>query len=741
MGMKTLSTYIFTAVNRTVILLAGLLIINFSGSGQESREDKRSEIVEVIDGAKYYIHFVKEGETLTLISGIYEVAPSEILSKNPGLTEILKTGQIIKIPFTARGKKPEDNLMIYDREVIYHIVKKQESLFGIAKKYNVKITDIQSLNPGLAEQINEGQLLKIPRNEPADKPEIEQAFTLHEVRQSETLYSISKLYGLTTGDIKDFNPGLTDTIRTGQIIKIPGEENFTSESKKPAVTIKNYTVHKVSSGETLYSIARQYGVNIDSVYAYNTGLSSGIYPGQEIRIPLRRNPVDYISHTVRSGEKLQTISEKYNVSKKDIKNENPDKGNKYVEGETIRIPVDKGSLITQKPDTIREVIEKPQAEVMVEAEDPSKKVYNVALLVPFSLEVMDSLNPTDIDYFDKLSRLKSFRFIQFYEGFLIAADSLEKQGFRLNLFVYDVDNDPEKVDAIRKSSEIKRMDLIIGPFFNKSFTPIAELAKNYEISIVNPLSERDEVVKGNPFVFKIKPSPESQAVYAARYIAENYNQSNVLVIRANSLSFKNTATQIDLVLREKNFISTGSDPQKMLTDINYNIEHFQGVLNNLKKGTRNVIIIPTDDKVFSLDVVSKLNQLHRTYNILLFGLPDWSEFTDIETQHLHNLDFHTVVAGYTDYDDPKIIELVKKFRSKYKTEPQEVKYAFDGFDIGWYFMNALMQFNKNFPDRIEKINQGLTQGSYFFERSGEDGYLNNHWIIVKYNNYKVVKAR
>ncbi len=285
------------------------------------------------------------------------------------------------------------------------------------------------------------------------------------------------------------------------------------------------------------------------------------------------------------------------------------------------------------------------------------------------------------------------------------------------------------------------MDLIVGPFFNKTFTPIAELAKNYEINIVNPLSERDEVVKGNPFVFKIKPSPESQAIYAARYIADNYNHSNILVIRSNSLSFKNTATQIENVLREKHFVSAGSDPGKLLTDINYNMDHFQSVVNNLKKECRNIIIIPTDDKVFSLDIVSKLNQLHRTYEIILFGLPDWSEFSDVESQHLHNLNFHTVLPGYTDYNDPKIIKLIEKFRSKYKTDPQEEKYAYDGFDIGWYFLSSLKKFNRNFASELENIYPTLTQGPFLFTRSAEDGYINNRWIVVKYENYKVVQLR
>jgi ABC-type branched-subunit amino acid transport system substrate-binding protein len=148
----------------------------------------------------------------------------------------------------------------------------------------------------------------------------------------------------------------------------------------------------------------------------------------------------------------------------------------------------------------------------------------------------------------------SFRFINFYEGFLLAVDSMNDAGMKLNLFVYDVDNTEEKINRVLHASELSRMDLIIGPLFSEAFKKLADFAKIYEINIINPLSAREEVIFGNPNVFKIKPSSSSQIDKLTLFIQDHFPESNVVIVRHNKYKYQADVSYI------RNYLNSNRNP-------------------------------------------------------------------------------------------------------------------------------------------------------------------------------------
>ncbi|MCU0370880.1 MAG: LysM peptidoglycan-binding domain-containing protein [Bacteroidales bacterium] len=195
-------------------------------------------------------------------------------------------------------------------------------------------------------------------------------------------------------------------------------------------------------------------------------------------------------HTVQALENYYTLSLKYDISIDALKQANPGIANPGV-GDVLVIP---GKSTMQA---------EPGLADCARLRKEKNELYRVALMVPFSLEqVADSLWKENLDPL-KINELSPFRFIQFYHGFMLAADSLRQKGLNVEIHVYDIDHQTSKAMSVIHKPELKKMDLIFGPLFKNSFSIVAEFALENNIPVINPLSPRNDILEGNPFVFKL----------------------------------------------------------------------------------------------------------------------------------------------------------------------------------------------------------------------------------------------
>jgi len=168
------------------ILIVACLLVN-----QANAQDvpiKRSSVIENYKGKPYYIHFVKQGETLSGISKAYNVTIDELKADNPALDKGLKADMVLKIPQKAQMEVPEidvqkkENVAVKtqpekpeatakpqtDSDFIIYQVKKQETLYGISKQFNVTVDDILKVNPGF-DSLKAGMEIKIPKKLTSEK--------------------------------------------------------------------------------------------------------------------------------------------------------------------------------------------------------------------------------------------------------------------------------------------------------------------------------------------------------------------------------------------------------------------------------------------------------------------------------------------------------------------------------------------------------------------------------------------
>lgn len=240
------------------------------------------------------VYTVKSGDSLWSIAKKFNTTVDDLKKANNLTSNSLSIGQKLVIP----GKKESTSNNVYT-------VQKGDSLYSIARKYNVDVNALKQANNLSSNLLSIGQVLIIPTGT--------EDYILYKVVSGDSLYSIAKKYGITMQEIMDFN-NLGSTILTvGQVLKIP----VAYEEEIPSISEVTYTV---KSGDNLYSIARKYNVTVSDLMNYNNLTSNLLSIGQVIRIP--SNTSSSTTYTVKNGDTLYSIARKYNTSVDSIKTKN-----------------------------------------------------------------------------------------------------------------------------------------------------------------------------------------------------------------------------------------------------------------------------------------------------------------------------------------------------------------------------------------------------------------------------------
>jgi len=110
-------------------------------------------------------------------------------------------------------------------------------------------------------------------------------------------------------------------------------------------------------------------------------------------------------------------------------------------------------------------------------------------------------------------------------------------------------------------------------------------------------------------------------------------------------------------------------------------------------------------------------------------LPNWKKIEGLEPTHLSNLKTRIIAEDNADYSLPVVRSFVRRYRDMYKTEPH--KYAFEGYDVGIYFMGALMKYGSHFSECIKYFDMDMINSGYDFESEPGQGFENKYWKITR----------
>ena len=223
------------------------------------------------------------------------------------------------ISWTSSGA-PLDSLRmetINGKQFIIHQIDEKETLYSISRRYNVPITAILEVNPTADGGLATGQLLKVPYVFKGNKAQAQPGGDrIHKVAPKETLFSISKLYDVSVDDIKAWNNLKDNSLSTGQSLIIKKKSTLSTEAKKLPETKSLTGVHSVAPKESMYSIARLYGITVQQLKEWNGIDGSELKIGQTLFIA---QPMYNTTEVKTDQNKVTEIKEPVEPVKQEVK--------------------------------------------------------------------------------------------------------------------------------------------------------------------------------------------------------------------------------------------------------------------------------------------------------------------------------------------------------------------------------------------------------------------------------------
>lgn len=556
----------------------------------------------------------------------------------------------------------------------------------------------------------------------------------HTIEQGQSLYSIATMYGVSQEDILRLNPGLGDILYAGESIRIPQQQRSTGGER----------FHTIQPGETLYRLTVLYGVSAEAICQANPGLSAGNFrSGQVIRIPHSTTPVRPDSpapsstpsvpdiqepvtprcremHKVKRRETLFSISRQYHISEEELTAANPEVRSGLKKGQWLCIPY---SRPESRP-SVRKPVSTGPATVPSNQElfntcQPSGRqlpVVRAAILLPFTQ--------------DK-------RMTEYYEGLLLAADSLKRSGVSLDLQVYNCDNQPHTLDRILSRPELQDVHILFGPTQPDQLSKAARFAASRNIRLVVPFSSKEDEVFRNPCVYQVN-TPQSY-LYSEVYehFFRQFRHPNVVFLQSAGHHDKD-----DFIQGLRNELHRRNLSFHTLPDT-VSVRALESVTDT----TRTNLYIPTTGSNISLiRLIPQLTLLvrqHPSADIHLFGYPEWQTYTVDHLDSFFELDTYFYSSFYTNNLLPAAKNFNRQYRKWYGKEMSlsYPKYGMLGFDTGYFFLKGLSLYGTSLETNLDRLSLTPIQTGFKFERVNNwGGFINRKVFFVRFSkNYELIK--
>lgn len=552
----------------------------------------------------------------------------------------------------------------------------------------------------------------------------------HIVLEKQTLFSISKAYGVSVEDIYRFNPSLKETgLKKNTIILIPSAEALMEEpkplEKKEIQADQTAAEAKATEPETV----------VKETVVKEEARKEEARKEEVKKEQKKKKKSKQTVHVTKWYEDLDTIAQKYGVSVEAIMKANNLTGRKLANRQKLIIPDPEDALV--QDDEAEVTVELPEsapdAEMPEETSADTLQVQEAdslsaapAVLFPKEKVTATLLLPLKAD-----GATSSRNNMDFYSGVLLAVNDLAEEGISTDLSVYDISGGKAVTEE-----DIEGSDLVIGP------VSAGDISRYFSIvpqttSLISPLDPRaDRLVAAHENMVQAPTPHEIQYRDLVEWLKEDMTPVDTVLMITEKGMHSDVAVQIKAIM-DSSYIAYNPFSYSILegrdvTDPLYGIMTRTGV---------NRIVIGSDSEAFVNDVVRNLNMLiHRKLNIVLYGTSKIRGFETIEAENFHNTSMHVSLTYYIDYEDVRVKAFLMKYRALFNTEPTQ--FAFQGYDIAKYFIPLAYKYGGRWPEMLSESEKAMLQSTFRCLREGDGGFV-NHGIrrIVYGKDWNVVKVR
>lgn len=243
------------------------------------------------------IYTVEKGDSLWNIAKKFNITVEKLKNANNLSNNLLSIGQKLIIP----NQQQTTDYLIYT-------VEKGDTLYSISKKYNLTPQDLINYNKLSTTILTPGQQILIPNNE------TETEYTTYIVKQGDNLSTLANKFNTTVDQIKILNNLSSNNLSINQKLLIPNK----------SIEEENYTTYIVKNNDTLWSIANKFNITVENLKDINNLTNNNLSVNQQLKIPVKENTNTY---TVVSGDNLYSIARKFNTTVDEIKKKNNLTGN------------------------------------------------------------------------------------------------------------------------------------------------------------------------------------------------------------------------------------------------------------------------------------------------------------------------------------------------------------------------------------------------------------------------------
>lgn len=539
-------------------------------------------------------------------------------------------------------------------------------------------------------------------------------YAIHDVQRGETLYALSRRYGVTIEEITSANQVLSEGLKVGQRIKIP-VKSAVADAQQPATAPAK--THKVAKRETLYSLAKRYDVTIDELYEANPGLKKGLKAGQVIVIP----------------QKQEQKTEKVEIAQVATPTPEPVKTTPMADAPEAKKPEQKSSTIYEQ------IISDWQSKSTQPFRTllPGNKA-EVALLLPLGSEEQPSQN-----------------YLDFYRGFLMGLDSVRMAGHSVNLNLYNTAHDHERVSAIIASGELNKADLVVGPIYEDELIPVATALQSKGTPIVSPLANLTQTTSNS--VFQMSPSPTSKL----DKVRGMFDGSKRVVIISTDNVDREFDAEVRQMLKDTSYVvqhkyiyehpsviekrekEREKLREKMLADgldiTTLDETPSPSDMSPLLQGNEPTVIVITADNEVEVDRIlaaiasaniSLTARSQRVAPFVVFGNNRWNRYRNIDRSIFFTNNVVMLSTYHARRSDAKIQAFDKRFVEEFGALPS--LYAYRGYDAAVVFVQSLYG---TMETGLEGVLSMPLLTPYVFEENNATGVrINSQWIKVNYNS-------
>ncbi len=463
------------------------------------------------------------------------------------------------------------------------------------------------------------------------------------------------------------------------------------------------TPHVVQGGETLYSLARLHHTTIDKILSINPGLTvESLQAGQTILLPTGGAAESPTTHVVSKGDTMWNIAKRYNITVDELVAANPEMKQadyKLKKGSIINIPA-----VTTASNS------------STQTATPISKTVGIAFLLPM-----------------KATGVEGERSVEFYRGFLMAADKLRDNGRDINIYTYNEDANQSSLVTIINKLKTQKPDVIIGPVYPAHFTEVANFAKEQQIRMVVPFSSKAWQVHTTPQLCLLNTPMQYQQIFAADLFLKIFKIRNAVFMHINNANEQTFTQQLKGRLNAAGVTTTVCNLDAPLTQLK----------SACAKNKQTVIVPDNSDPAVLRQLLERIKQFcaqYPKYKVSLFGYPGWLDHEQALREDFHVADTYIYTNAFYNPYSRGIAEFNAQYKAWFNADPLDVtpRMGLLGYDLATHLLQGFFTYGKNFT--TQRAGTGMLQSDMRFAATEAGGGLvNNSISFIHYKNDRTIE--